>query len=206
MPLASGYATSLWPQDALVTSHYKLPLGNDLPPGQYAIALTLITSSSGEETGTFILPIPVRIVEAARNFAIPEMQKLIGADFGKQIRLLGYDLQRKEKNLLLTLHWQALSNMTTDYKIFVHLFDPATEQIVSQQDILAGGDEHPTSRWVPEEVVSSKVDLGLENVPAGDHRLAVGLYHADERLPIVAPQDFAVSADRLLLNETVRVP
>jgi len=206
MPLASGYATSLWPQDALVTSHYKLPLGNDLPPGQYAIALTLITSSSGEETGTFILPIPVRIVEAARNFAIPEMQKLIGADFGKQIRLLGYDLQRKEKNLLLTLHWQALSNMTTDYKIFVHLFDPATEQIVSQQDILAGGDEHPTSRWVPEEVVSSKVDLGLENVPAGDYRLAVGLYHADERLPIVAPQDFAVSADRLLLNETVRVP
>lgn len=205
-PLVVGYPSSLWPQGAIINQYVELQLASDISVGQYCIALTVIEAGSGKEVGTFTLPDRVRIVEAARNFAIPQMQTSVGADFGGQIRLLGYDLKREENALRLTLHWQALSAMTTDYKIFVHLFDPKSEMIVSQQDIRAGGDGYPTTRWVAEEVVSDEVDLELEGVPDGTYRLTVGLYHAERRLPIAASPGFTVSADRLLLSETIQVP
>jgi hypothetical protein len=88
----------------------------------------------------------------------------------------------------------------------VHLFDPTTETIVAQEDVLAGGADYPTTRWVPEEVVSDHIGLRIEHVPDGSYTLALGLYHAEARLPIEAPPGFTVSADRLLLNEPIRVP
>jgi len=130
----------------------------------------------------------------------------VSADFGERVRLLGYDLQHGEQQVLLTLHWQALSEMATDYKVFVHLFDPAAEQIVAQEDVLAGGEGYPTTRWVPEEVVSHSVDVSLEGVTEGLYGMGVGLYHADERLQVAPPPGFTVSADRLLLVETLQVP
>jgi hypothetical protein len=91
VPLASGYASSLWPQDAVVSSHCALRLDRDFPAGRYTITLTVVEALSGKEAGTFAVPTPVRIVEATRSFAIPKTQKSGGADFGGQIRLLGYD-------------------------------------------------------------------------------------------------------------------
>jgi hypothetical protein len=206
MPLASGYDSSLWPKDAIITSHYELRLAPDIPVGQYSVALAVRDVSSGEAADSFTFPSPVRIVKAAHNFAIPEMQKSVGAYFGERIRLLGYDLQRTEADLRLTLHWQALSAMSTDYKVFVHLFDPETETIVSQEDVFAGGDGYRTARWVPQEIVGDDIQLRLSDVPYGDYTLAIGLYHLQARMPIVAPPGFSVSADRLLLGETIRVP
>jgi hypothetical protein len=206
MPLGNGYPTSLWPRDAIVAGRYALRLSPDFASGEYTVAMTVVEPSSGAETGPFVLPTALRVTAPARNFAIPQMQQPVGADFGGQVRLLGYDLQRTEKELALTLHWQALVAMDADYKLFVHLFDPQTEQIVSQQDILVGGDGHPTTRWVPQEVVSSQISLPLAGVPPGQYRLAVGLYQPSGRLPVTAPAGFTVSADRLLLSETIGAP
>jgi hypothetical protein len=203
MALGNGYPTSLWPRDAIVAGRYALRLSPDFPAGEYTVVLTVVEPSSGAESGTFVLPTALRVTEPARGFAIPQMQQPVGADFGGQVRLLGYDLQRTEKELHLSLYWQALSAMNTDYKLFVHLFDPGTEKIVSQQDVLVGGDGHPATRWVPQEVVSSQISLPLAGVPSGVYHLAVGLYDAAGRLPITAPPQFTVSADRLLLGETI---
>nr|MBC7243907.1 hypothetical protein [Chloroflexota bacterium] len=204
LPLISGYASSLWPKDAIVASHCTVQLDREFPVGEYAVVLTVLETRSGKEEGTFVLPTPVRVSAAPRNFVIPQMQTAVNADFGGQVRLLGYDLQRTGRELLLTLHWQALSIMNTDYKVFVHLFDPATEKIVAQQDILAGGDAYPTTRWVPSEVVSSRVALSLEGIVSGTYYLAVGLYDPAGRLPIAASPDLVVSADRLLLKEAIQ--
>lgn len=206
LPLAVGYPAPQWPRDAVVGTRYKLRLPSDVPAGEYAIALTVVEAASGSQAGAFTLPTLLRVVKSRRNFAIPQMQKQVGADFAQQVRLLGYDLQRTDKELRLTLHWQALSVMDMDYKLFVHLFDPTTEKIVAQQDVQAGGESHPTSRWVTQEVVSSSIALPLDGVPAGTYRLAVGLYHPGGRLPVVAPPELTVSADRLLLGQTVQIP
>lgn len=205
LPLASGYPTSLWPKDAVVAGRYSVRLAPDLPAGQYRVQVTVNQAASGTELGMFELPSVVNVTQSARNFAIPLMQHTVGADFGAQVRLLGYDVEISDQDLRLTLHWQALATMDTDYKVFVHVFDPETERIVAQQDLLAGGDGRPTTRWVPQEVVSSRVTLSLQGVPAGDYRLGVGLYHAAGRLPVSAPPGWTVSADRLLL-EAIHAP
>jgi hypothetical protein len=204
-PLAREYPSSNWPTGAVVNQHVELQLAPDLPVGQYALTLNVLESSTGQQLGQFVLPQPVRIVETTRNFAIPEMQTVVGADFAELVRLLGYDLQREDETLRLRLHWQALSAMGTEYKVFVHLFDARTETIVAQQDILAGGPAYPTTRWVSDEVVSDEVELTLEDVPPDTYSLAIGLYHGDARLSVVAPPGFTVSADRLLL-EQVQLP
>ena len=46
----------------------------------------------------------------------------------------------------------------------------------------------------------------MEDVPDGSYTLAVGLYHPEARLPVVAPPGFTVSASRLLLAETIQIP
>jgi hypothetical protein len=206
MPVGNAYPISQWPANAIVAGRYALRLSADLAAGEYTVALTLLEPSSGTEVGSFVLPTALRVAAAARNYTIPPMQQSVGADFGSQVRLLGYDLQRSKKELVLTLHWQALATTDADYKVFVHLFDPQTEQIVAQQDILVGGDGHPTTRWVPQEVVSSQITLPLAGVPSGQYRLAVGLYQPSGRLPVTAPPEFTVSADRLLLGENIGAP
>ena len=206
MSLASEYPTSQWAQHAVVAGYRQWRVAPGTPPGQYSIVLIVLDVLTGEAAGAFTLPDTVRIVEARRNFVLPDMQTVVSADFGERVRLLGYDLQHGEQQVLLTLHWQAVSDMATDYKVFVHVFDPATEQIAAQQDVLAGRAGYPTTRWVLEEVVSQPVDVSLEGVTEGRYGLAVGLYHADERLPVAVPAGFTVSADRLLLIETLQVP
>ncbi len=206
LPLAADYPSSQWPQDALVAVRYRLRVPPALTPGQYRVALAPLESSSGVETDAYILPALVQVVQGTRNFAIPEMQTQVGADFGGQVRLLGYDLQGTGKELHLTLHWQSLTTMDRDYKVFLHLFDPQTETIVAQEDLLVGGESHPTSRWVQGEVASDPVALGLEGVADGVYRLALGIYDPEARLAATAPPGWTVSSDRLLLRESVRLP
>ena len=206
MPPAGGYPSSLWPKDAIVASHFELRLAADIPVGQYNVAVKVREAATGEEAGTFTLPTAVRIIEAARSFSAPEMQQTVDADFGERIRLLGYDLQSSDAVLRLRLHWRALTAMDTDYKVFVHLFDPVTEIIMAQEDVLAGSDAYPTTRWVPDEVVSDTISLQLAGVPNGTYALAVGLYHEALRLSVAAPPGFTAPADRLLLNEAIQTP
>jgi hypothetical protein len=189
-----------------VASRYQLQIPPDIPAGDYTATIAVGEVISARASGVFTLAQLVRVVQAQRNFVIPSMQHTVGADFGQDVRLLGYDLQQTEDDLHLTLHWQALSAMSTDYKVFVHLFNAQTETIVSQQDVLAGGDAYRTTHWVQQEIASDQIRLKLEGVPAGSYSLAVGLYDSKGRLPAKTTAGYKVSADRLLLSEALRVP
>jgi hypothetical protein len=104
------------------------------------------------------------------------------------LRLLGYDLaygpearpadgqDGAEDTLSLTLWWQATEEPIEDYKRFVHLFNPETEQILAQDDAMPRSWAYPTSWWVAGEVVSETVTLDLGAVSPGTYRLAVGWY------------------------------
>ncbi len=205
-PLAPEYPTSQWPQHAMVSSRLLMALPVSLTPGRYGIKLAVRDQASEEELGSILLPQTVNILPSQRSFTVPEMGHTVGATFEGQVRLLGYDLQQNTATVVLTLHWQAITSMGNNYKVFVHLFDPSTETIVAQRDVLAGGDTAPTSTWVPQQVLSNRVELLLDKVPAGGYSLAIGLYHPDGRLRISAPDAFTVSSDRLILDQGIRIP
>ena len=153
-----------------------MPLDPLLPPGRYDLVIAVDDAQTGEGFGEFVLPLGVEIVGRERSYAIPAMQVKLGISFGDQMRLLGYDLKHEGGELRLELHWQAAQQMKGDYKVFVHLFDPATEVIVAQDDAMPRQNQYPTSWWAEGEVVSDEIVIFLKDLPPGRYRLALGVY------------------------------
>ena len=202
-PIASSYPTTRWPVNALVLAHYRLRLSQSLPAGRYRLVLAL----AGEELGEFDAG-TIEVIAPERHFTAPKMQKELNVTFGGEVLLLGYDLVREGTELRLELHWQALQQMEMNYKVFVHLFDPATETIATQHDAMPREGRYPTSRWVEGEVVSDSITLDLAEVPPGRYRLAVGLYDPQtlDRLPAVDATGNPVRDNRVVLVEEIETP
>ena len=117
--------------------------------------------------------------------------KPLTAAFDDRISLLGWsgapDVQDPNR-LRVDLAWRADRRSTTDYTAFVHLID-GNQQIVAQSDQPPGGEQNPTSRWVPGETVRTTAYLKLD--PAFDlasMRLRVGLYEpvSGKQLPLTS--------------------
>ncbi|MDY7041634.1 MAG: 6-pyruvoyl-tetrahydropterin synthase-related protein, partial [Chloroflexota bacterium] len=174
--LQPGYGflpTSLWPPGELVTDRLCLPFPEGTAPDQaVTLEIVLYDRYSGTEFDTARVP----LVESEHVYTEPQMQAWVDVDFGEAMQLLGYDLVQNDGELRLTLHWRALSPMDVDYRVFVHLFDPATEHIVAQFDGMPLHGTYSTSWWLPGEVLSDRITLSLADVPPGDYRLAVGVY------------------------------
>ncbi len=205
-PIASSYPTSRWPMNALVLAHYRLRLSQDLPPGRYHLVLAPSDALTGEELGEFEVG-TIEVIAPERQFTVPEMERELGVTFGGEVLLLGYDLAREGEELRLELYWQALRPMEADYKVFVHLFDLATETIVTQHDAMPQESHYPTSRWAEGEVVSDPIVLSLADVPPGRYLLAVGVYDPEtaERLPAVDAAGLPIRDNRVVLTEEIEI-
>jgi len=205
-PLVRSYPTSRWPVNALVLARYNLRLSHDLPPGHYHLVLAPSDALTGEELGEFDVE-TIEVIAPQRHFTVPEMESGLGVTFGREVLLLGYNLAREGQELRLRLYWQALRQMEADYKVFVHLFDPATETVVAQRDAMPREGRYPTSRWAEGEVVSDSIILSLAEAPPGRYRLAVGVYHPEtmERLPAVDATGLPVGDNRVVLAEEIEI-
>ncbi|MFQ5813372.1 MAG: hypothetical protein ACE5I2_09340, partial [Anaerolineae bacterium] len=189
-------------------SRYQMTLDPLLPPGHYDLVVAVFDPQTGEDFGEFVVPLGVVIEGRERSYAIPPMQAKLDVSFGGQMRLLGYDLRHEEGELRLGLHWQARQQMEGDYKVFVHLFDPATEVIAAQNDAMPRQNQYPTSWWAEGEVVSDEIVISLKGLPPGHYRLALGVYDPQtlDRLAAVSPDGTSVANDRVVLGEEVEVP
>ncbi|MFQ5595970.1 MAG: hypothetical protein ACE5HA_17655, partial [Anaerolineae bacterium] len=193
---------SHWPLGAYIAQSYRVTLPRDLLPGQYQIAVGL------EDAGGWFAPDRfLTVTPSTRSFEPPALQHTLNVDFGQNIRLLGYDLEQGPTVLSLHAAWQALNDVEHRYKTFVHLFDPATEQIVAQRDAEPLAGERPTSSWIAGEVVTDSFRISTAEVPAGAYHLAIGLYDATtgERLPAVGPDGGRLPQDRVVLEGAVTV-
>jgi hypothetical protein len=133
---------------------------------------------------------------------------LVSANFGDQIKLIGYDLDadryRPGDTVHLTLYWRARVAPNGDYNAFVHLYasDNYSTAPVAQTDGAPCSGKYFTSRWQAGEIVLDERTLAL---PAdgltGSLPLAVGLYGwpSLERLPVTA-SDAILPDNRFLLT------
>lgn len=93
----------------------------------------------------------------------------------------------------LRLEWQAAAPMTTQYKIFVHLF--AGDKIIAQHDGQAMGELRPTNTWQAGETIVDQFAIQLPpDAPPGDYQLRIGLYDlaSGARLPLASGEEFWV--------------
>ncbi|MBN1933569.1 MAG: glycosyltransferase family 39 protein [Anaerolineae bacterium] len=208
--ISPHFPTSHWTPGVMVAERYALPpidasLGytSSAPPGEYLLGVS-VSDSVVETAQTVHIVVPEETV--LLNPALAEMQVEADVTFGNRLRLIGYTPVQTGDQLTLDLYWQALAAMSTDYKVFVHLLDPATGEIAAQRDWMPRNWSYPTSLWDRQELFIDRMTLDVSGVAAGQYRLAVGVYEPDgDRLAAVDAQGQAAPDNRALLLQLVEV-
>jgi uncharacterized protein (DUF2141 family) len=96
--------------------------------------------------------------------------------FGERIKLVGFSSDLGETDLHLRLVWQAVREMVTSYKVFLHVVDARTGALAAQLDFVPQSWAYPTTYWRAGEYVEDEVALDLTDLSAGSYEVKVGLY------------------------------
>ena len=207
-PGLGRYPTTAWEPGVIFADTYHVhvpetayaPDASRVQVGMYLPGGPRLTTPDGRDAFPLAT---VEIQPGAGDFPNP-----LDANFDDQIMLVGYRLDRRVAQpgdtIRLTLYWQALASMETDYNVFAHVLG-VEDQVWAASDSQPAGGTAPTGQWQPGQVVEDAHELtvGL-TTPAGFYDIEIGLYTAGgERLPIVA-QDGHWLGDRVLLSK-VRV-
>ncbi len=197
-PLAPGSRASAWPSFAWVRAPVTLALPPLLPDGPYILRLTLL---DGDTTLRICELGTLDIVPRPRSFDLPAPAFPQQANFGTELRLLGYDVTENDNALTLTLWWQAQTTPSRDYKRFVHIL-ASDNAIIAQDDAMPRAWTYPTSWWAAGEVVSETITLA---VPAGQYRVGVGWYAGDSGVTLPATDAAGVlwADNRVLLDQVI---
>jgi hypothetical protein len=197
-----SYPTPDWPAGALVRTFVDLRLPAAVETGDYNLGLRLLDIERGTPLTDWILG-SIQVTGRARNFEIPPMMHSVGANFGEQVMLLGYDLDLSHREeggtVRLILYWQAQKEMETAYKVFVHMLD-ADGVIIAQVDREPQVGAAPTTGWLEGEVVTDEIEMPVTEMMAATQSIAVGLYDplTGERVSVLDAAG-VVAGDRVLI-------
>ncbi len=173
--LVEGKLSTLTQPDTILEGRYQLRIPKDTEAGAYRLDLMVPhTSVPAVMLGR------THVTVLTRTFSAPAISHTSNADFGEQIRLLGYDVVghiQAGQTLEVRLYWQSLQDVEIDYTVFVHLLDAANGQLFAQIDEAPRNNTYPTSLWMEGEIVVDPHILTLpDSLPQGPYALRVGFY------------------------------
>lgn len=138
-------------------------------------------------TGDEVTPIVGQIKVVPNPWPRHQPNYITNVNFSNAIALIGYDLHpppsKMEARPSLTLYWQSLAPVTTDYVLFLHLLD-VNGNLITQADAPPTNNAYPTSWWSPGEIIA---DRHLLPALTGPTTLRLGLYDlaSGQRLPVI---------------------
>ena len=181
-PISPQFSTSRLLASDVMRGPNAVRIPASTPGGTFALRIALLDESgqvTGDtaELGRVTIRVPERILNP------PSVQYSLRSDLGGQVRLFGYDLSAARlapgATLTVTLYWQALREIMSEFKSFVHLLD-ASGRLVAGSDAVPANWTRPTTGWLAGEYVTDPHTLALPaNLASGNYRLEVGLYDAD---------------------------
>jgi len=125
--------------------------------------------------------------------------------FGGIVRLERYGLNKQVFKpgdvIQVILDWSAVREISSRYKVFVHVYVDDNSPPLAQHDSEPVGGSIPTNTWTSNQVITDMHGVALPgDIGIGDYTLAIGMYSIDdgERLRVVGEQD---GIDRLILSE-----
>lgn len=185
-----SYPTTDWEPGEVIRIQHDLLIPGDASAGE--LPLWIVLRPAAGSVGPPVEIGRVQVLPIERRWEVPPMEVTLGARFGP-IRLLGYDLDRREvrrgEALHLRLYWQAAEPITEEYTVFTHLLD-AQEHISAQEDSVPVCGTRPTTSWAQGEVIVDDYDLVVrDSASGGAHCLEIGLYEpvSGRRLPLLDP-------------------
>ncbi len=184
--------TSQWPVAETTVEAFELPVDLATPPGQYTVLVRvhpegmwegLPICSSGAAASGFDYPLgKVWVLPALQPPSIEalDIARPRRADFGREIRLLGWDVSatdaRPGDRLYLSLFWQAQHSLEADYVARLWLIDELG-QFGGEVQAAPTGPQYPTGRWRAGEILRGQVDLTVDAAtPAGTYSLMLNLF------------------------------
>ncbi len=207
-PVHGSYPFYSWETPQFLIDWQALRVPDNIPTGDYRL---IARFRDGADATLAIADLgPLRVTMTERNFAVPDMERPYPATFGNEINLLGYNLTPQDEpgQYQLDLIWQAQTEPSHDYTVFVHLLqqDGTCAPCVWQQDVMPQQNQYPTSRWLTNEVVTDSYQIQIPpGTPPGDYRLEIGLYIAEtgQRLQVQQPNR---PASDLVYLEAIKLP
>jgi len=194
LPLsAAWWPTDRWSAGERWVGRPVIRLPGGLESARYRLAVRL----SGCDAA--LAEVPLDVAAPERVWQAPDGLLSAGADFGGEVRLLGYALDPAMpvagETLTVQLAWQALAEMEASYRVFVHLIG-ADGRVLAQSDGEPLNWTRPTTGWAVGEVVVETRTLAVPaTLPAGQAVLRVGLYLPNgPRLITAANEDAFVLA------------
>ncbi|MCU0520223.1 MAG: YfhO family protein [Anaerolineae bacterium] len=186
--VAPWWQTSNWRTGDRWVGRAQVRLPGGLETGTYSIVLSA-------EDCTFVLQ-SLKVVAPDRLWQVPQAFTPTDAVLGGVVRLAGTSpipgVTPAGEPLVIELAWEGLAEMTTSYRVFVHLVD-AGGRILAQSDGEPVGWTRPTTGWSVGEVVVDRRTLEVPPGTSADAELRVGMYDpTGQRLVGVSGADFAV--------------
>lgn len=170
---ANGWATTHWRAGETWLDKIALTIPADTTPGIAQIFIGLL-----DEQGNALAPnielARVNISARTHRFDMPAPQYPIQATWENKIRLLGYDLDTKNRGV--TLYWHTLQKMSERYTVFVHLLD-SSGKLVAQHDREPQNGNAPTTSWLKDEIIVEAYTF--TPLAPGTYSLSVGMYNTE---------------------------
>lgn len=198
LTLAGRYPTTQWRRGDVWQDGTILYLPGRLSAGNYAVAVQLV-DGAGNAVGERVNVGQMTVETPERSFEQPAPEFPTGAAWENGIHLLGFDLDRGDDAINVTLYWQPQEDITTNLKVFIHLFDD--NGIAAQVDQVPVDGLRPTAGWAPGEVITDRVSLGLPpDFQPGEYRVRVGWYDAltGMRIPLTGGGDLFILPETAL--------
>ncbi len=101
--------------------------------------------------------------------------------FGEQIALLGYSVDRTEVTpggeLRVELYWRTNAPLDTDYFVSIQIINLESTRKAGQRDGEPGCNRFPTTSWVPGDHIFDRLHVPIAaNAKPGDYALYVNMY------------------------------
>ncbi len=193
--------TSGWDPGEINVDRYTLQVLPGTPPGEYQLHVGLyrrnvlsrvnIVDAVGNPVGTEYALGTLQVTRPASP-ASPEtleIPRALQADLGDTVRLLGYgglgeETVRAGDTVSLSLFWQALRDIPTNYSLRLQLRD-AEGRLAASQLLPPAGDAFPTSQWRQGDVIRGRYDLLVDaTASAGRYQLVLNWVEADTGQPL----------------------
>lgn len=205
VPFPAVFPPHLWQSGEFVDEPRHLVVPSRLKPGVYALVVgAYVLDRDTPRAISVVTPSPEESgVQIQKWSVLPDDRGLSAStltrvDFGRDLVLRGYDVDRDSANLDVSLYWENTRPISRDLVVSVQMIGPSG-QLVSQQDSAPVGGRLPTTDWPINRIVRDDhvVAAPLQSEPL---RPIVVVYDRKSlaRLPVTA--EGRASSDHFLLE------
>jgi hypothetical protein len=166
------------PETAYVPSEVRLNVGL-YEPGAYRLA---VTDNNGLSLGDAFELTRINLMPKDGEYPNPQDQ-----NFNNEIKLIGYKYDRQvineNQDLEVTLYWQALDDIETDYTVQVHLLSEDGQIVSSTIGRPINGDS-PTNTWNDGDLIEDAHKLFVKpGTSTGSYLIDIALLETASNRP-----------------------